>query len=338
MDNPTVMTEQKMDNVMKTVTNESTHSLQYSLNEMMSEDFRLLQPIWDLRKGYEYYLRSPLFPVILSITFYFVSVLPWTIIDLYGENWKWISRLKIQPNKKVTWVQVRKAIALTMWNHLIYILPASVGQWVYSADVFLPEKAPTVFEFVWHQFASLAVFDFEYWAWHTIHHKIRFLYRHVHALHHEYFAPSVWVTQYLHPFELLSVGVFTTTSPWLFNAHPMTCWSFQNLSITVSVDDHIGYDLPFLPHHWMPFWGGSIQHDMHHQKPLTNFEPFFSWWDMLFGFHCPGQLAGGHKPKKLLDWEKKRKEQQRNMSRTKKRLAFVIDDDQEACDTPEHVS
>ncbi len=47
---------------------------------------------------------------------------------------------------------------------------------------------------------------------------------------------------------------------------------------------------------------------MHHQKPLTNFAPFYNWWDKLFGWYCPGQLAGGYKPKDLLDWEKKNKE------------------------------
>ena len=56
------------------------------------------------------------------------------------------------------------------------------------------------------------------------------------------------------------------------------------------------------------WWGGAVKHDMHHQKPLTNFAPFFNWWDRIFGWYCPGQLAGGYKPKELLDWEKKNKE------------------------------
>ena len=302
---------------------------------MLSDDFRALQIIWDLRKGYEVYLSSPLFPIILSIVYYFVSVIPWTIIDLYGQNWKWIRNRKIQPEKEVTWPHVKKAIKLTCWNNVIYILPMSVAQWVWSPDIVLPEKAPGLVEFTLHQFLALVIFDFEYWVWHTVHHKIRFLYRHVHALHHEYHAPSSWVTQYLHPWELISVGAFTTTSPWIFKAHPMTCWSFQNFAISVSVDAHIGYDLPFLPHHWFPFWGGSIKHDMHHQKPLTNFEPFFTWWDRLFGYECPGQLGGGYKPKSLLDWEKRRKKQQTEKLAKKYPTKYIIDDDTEACDMPE---
>lgn len=277
------------------------------IRSFWDEDFRILQPLWDLRIGYEKSLQSPLFPILLSIVFYFICVLPWCIIDVFGKNWKWAQRMKIQPDKPVTVPLVTKAVVLTSWNHLLYILPISVAQWVWTPDTPLPATAPPIWEFLWHQLAALIVFDFEYFAWHATHHKVRFLYKHVHALHHQYHAPHAWVTQYLHPWELISVGIFTTTSPWLFSSHPMTHWSFMLLSILISVEAHIGYDVPLMPHHWFPFWGGSIQHDMHHQRPLTNFSPFFNWWDRVFGWMCPGQLGGGYKPPALTTWEGKRK-------------------------------
>lgn len=121
-------------------------------------------------------------------------------------------------------------------------------------------------------------------------------------------SPSSWVTQYLHPYELLVVGLFTCTSPWLFHAHPMTEWSFMLLSIGLSVDAHVGYDLPLSPHRWAPFcMGGSVKHDMHHQRPLTNFQPFFTWFDRLLGTECPGQRAAGYRPPSLRDWDKKQR-------------------------------
>jgi len=76
--------------------------------------------------------------------------------------------------------------------------------------------------------------------------------------------------------------------------------------IGLSVDAHIGYDLPLSLHHWLPFCGGSIKHDMHHQRPLTNFQPFFNWFDRLFGTECPGQAAAGYRPPTLVDLERKR--------------------------------
>lgn len=266
-------------------------------------EFRILQPVWDLRIGRERFVESPLFPILMSVTFYFLTMIPFTIADLFGKNWRWIQKYKIQPDREVTWPAVKNAMLETTWNHIMYILPVSVAQYVWTPNTLLPTVAPGLWEFCWQQYAALAIFDLEYFIWHYVHHKVRFLYRHVHSIHHHYSSPSSWVTQYLHPYELISVGIFTTTSPWFFNPHPLTQWSFMLFSIIVSVDAHIGYDLPFLPHHWAPFWGGSIKHDMHHQRPLTNFQPFFSWWDRLFGTECPGQLAGGCKSTRLSKWE-----------------------------------
>ena len=266
-------------------------------------EYRFLQPIWDLRLGYEDYVASPLFPIVLSVSFYFLCMVPFTLLDLFGKDIKFIQQYKIQPDKDVTWPSVRKAIMLTLWNQLIFILPVSMAQWVWTPPIEMPPMAPTVWELLTECLGALAIFDLEYFIWHSLHHKIRILYKHVHSIHHQYHSPSSWVTQYLHPWELISVGLFTTTSPWFFDSHPLTQWAFQQFSIMVSVEAHIGYDFPGLPHRWNPFWGGSIKHDMHHQKPLTNFAPFFNYCDMLLGSYCPGQLAGGEKTKALIQWE-----------------------------------
>ena len=37
----------------------------------------------------------------------------------------------------------------------------------------------------------------------------RSLYKHIHSLHHQYYVPFVWVTQYAHPCELFAVTAFT---------------------------------------------------------------------------------------------------------------------------------
>jgi cholesterol 25-hydroxylase len=40
---------------------------------------------------------------------------------------------------------------------------------------------------------------------------------------------------------------------------------------------------------------------MHHQKPLTNMQPFFNHLDRLLGFYCPPMSAGGVKSQELQD-------------------------------------
>ncbi|CAG2233909.1 cholesterol 25-hydroxylase-like protein 1, member 2 [Mytilus edulis] len=279
-------------------------------NNALSSGRSLLQVIWDFRLGREDLVSSPLFPVFLSVAFYFSLCTPFMIADIYGKKWKWIQKYKIQTDKEVTLDQVFDTLQLTFWNHVLFILPAAVGQMIWTPPTPLPELAPSWFEFVWQQIASLIVFDFQYFVWHWTHHKVRFLYKHIHSVHHRYHSPFVWVTQYLHPWELVTVGFLTTTNTWFFKCHPMTTWSYMLLSIVVSVEAHIGFDLPFSLNNILPFGmiGGAPKHDMHHLKPLTNFSPFFNHWDKTFDSFCPPMKAGGVRPKNLLEYERRTKE------------------------------
>ena len=57
------------------------------------------------------------------------------------------------------------------------------------------------------------------------------LYKHIHALHHTYRAPFVWVTQYVHPVELIATGLFAITGPMVLGAHPLVAWLWLCLSV-----------------------------------------------------------------------------------------------------------
>jgi len=149
-------------------------------------EWRLLQPVWDLRLVNEPVVASPLFPVALGVGFYFVCMLPFTLVDLFCADWPRVRRYKIQPGRPVTWSAVRHAVVLTLWNHVLYILPVSVAQYVWMPNAELPPGAPGLWEFAWQQVAALVVFDAEYYAWHYLHHRVRWLYRHVHSVHHQY--------------------------------------------------------------------------------------------------------------------------------------------------------
>jgi len=168
-----------------------------SLFEAEPGQFRLLQPLWDLRLVRVSVVASPLFPIVLAVVFYFACMLPFTVMDLCGSEWKWLQRYKIQPRRVVTWPVVRNAIVLTMWNHVLYVLPISVAQCVWTPNTELPTLAPRLWEFSWQQCAALVVFDAEYYAWHYVHHRVRWLYRHVHSVHHQY-SRSVLVDCLMH--------------------------------------------------------------------------------------------------------------------------------------------
>uniref|UniRef100_A0AAR2KAR7 Fatty acid hydroxylase domain-containing protein n=1 Tax=Pygocentrus nattereri TaxID=42514 RepID=A0AAR2KAR7_PYGNA len=252
-------------------------------------DRSLFCSLWDyMRLHHSDTLRSPLFPVILSVSSYFVLCLPYLLCDLVGEKWPAVHRYKIQPCKLPTASMIRRCIGITLRNHIFLVFPAAVAQWAWRPPVPLPEKAPMLLELVGGVVGNLLLFDLQYFIWHLLHHKVRWLYVTFHAIHHEFSAPFVLATQCIGGWELVTVGFWTTLNPILLRCHILTAWAFMVAHVYVSVEDHCGYDFPWSSSRLIPFaiYGGPSKHDVHHQKPNTNFAPHFSHWDKMFGTHA----------------------------------------------------
>ncbi|GCB77531.1 cholesterol 25-hydroxylase-like protein 1, member 1 [Scyliorhinus torazame] len=245
----------------------------------------ILQLLWDyVRLHHTAMVSSPAFPALLAFGGYLVFCVPFTLVDLIGEGLPFLYKHKIQkgrPNVRM----MGRCLWQAIFNHLVYVLPAVAINWLWSPPNPLPPRAPTHAQWLTGVVSCLLVFDFQYYCWHRLHHSCRWLYKTVHAIHHEHVAPFSWATQYLGGWELLTVGFWSNTTPLLFQCHPLTTWTFMLLSVWMSVEDHVGYDLPWSLHKVIPWglYGGAPAHDMHHQKPNTNFAPFFTHLDRVFG-------------------------------------------------------
>lgn len=264
----------------------------------------VLQPLWDyLLQNHHNFLRSPPFPAILSVTTYFILVGFYTMLDLLAPTWPCINRYRLHPDRPVTWPNIWTTLGVTVYNHVFYIFPATVAQWLWRPPTLLPREAPTFLSFVLGILGCMVLFDFQYYLWHLLHHQIPWLYRTFHAIHHQYNQTFSLVTQYLSGWELFSVGFWTTVDPILLQCHCLTAWSFMVFNVYISVEQHCGYVFPWAMHNLVPFglWGGTPKHDAHHQRPGTNFAPYFSHWDWLGGTHMvpsPSSLATAGEPDK----------------------------------------
>ncbi|XP_061409428.1 cholesterol 25-hydroxylase-like protein 1, member 2 [Lethenteron reissneri] len=260
----------------------------------------VLQPAWDhLRLNYTDQLRSPAFPVVFNVAFYVFCCLCYMPCNLLGKRWAFVHRYKIQQNTQPTSTNFAKCFWLTMYNHCILIFPAGVAQWYWRPPIPLPEEAPNLGDLIMGVVGCLLLFDFQYFVWHMVHHKFRWLYKTFHAVHHEFMSPFSWSTQYLGCWELFVVGAWTTIDPVLLQCHLLTTWAFMAFHVYTSVEQHCGYDFPWSTRHWLPLglFGGSLHHDMHHQKPMSNFAPHFSHMDKIFGtFSECVRIPEGEKP------------------------------------------
>uniref|UniRef100_A0A8C6TGN7 Cholesterol 25-hydroxylase like 1, tandem duplicate 1 n=1 Tax=Neogobius melanostomus TaxID=47308 RepID=A0A8C6TGN7_9GOBI len=229
--------------------------------------------LWDyLLLHHRPLISSPFFPVILAFSSYVVFSVPFAVLDLMGDKMPYFYQYKIQQDRKPTLQMMKKSFMTAVYNH-----------------IFLFYQAPTVCEVFVDGLASLLLFDTQYYIWHLIHHKHPQLYKWIHAVHHEYKSPFSWSTEQLSIPELMTVGIWSNQDPILLRCHPLTTWCVTVFSIWMSVEDHIGYDLPWTLNHLVPcgLLGGAPAHDMHHQKPNSNYAPFFSHWDRLFGTVVP---------------------------------------------------
>ncbi|XP_008280331.1 cholesterol 25-hydroxylase-like protein 1, member 1 [Stegastes partitus] len=251
---------------------------------------RLLQPFWDyLLLHYRPLMSSPFFPVLLAFSSYTFFSIPFAILDVLGERVPLFHQYKIQADRKPTLGMMARSFSTAMYNHIFFVLPAVIISMFFMSPPPLPPQAPTLYELCIDGLAALLLFDTQYFIWHFAHHKHPQLYRWIHAIHHEYIAPFSWSTEHLSIPELMTVGLWSNQDPIILRCHPLTTWSVTIFSLWMSVEDHIGYDLPWTLNHLVPFGllGGAPAHDMHHQKPNTNFAPFFSHWDRIFGTAVP---------------------------------------------------
>ncbi|CAJ0565861.1 unnamed protein product, partial [Mesorhabditis spiculigera] len=248
---------------------------------VFEKEHRFLQPVWDyIKDGNEHILSSPLFPPFyaLSIDYAFVAV--FTFIDLVLCDVPFFKNHKIQKDRKVTWDLIKKSLFLQMWNQLLWIYPLALVQLIWVPPIHLPPLAPTVFEFVTQLAFCFLAFDFSYFWFHFLFHKVKFLYRWCHSVHHMYSSPFAAAAQHLHPFELFFVVI-----PWVFPTHCLTYYAWFFIAQAVSYEVHLGYDFPFALHRFLFFYSGAPAHDMHHLRPLTCFEPWFNYLDRLMGYH-----------------------------------------------------
>lgn len=141
----------------------------------------LLQPVWTFILGRSSLMCSPLFPVLFSLSVYLSFCLPFLLLDLLSSRWALVRRYKLLPLGSVSWPLVRSCLALTLYNHLVFIFPVTVIHW-YLRPVQLPEKAPPLPHLLAQVMACLLLFDFQSFTWHLFHHRVPWLYRQFHKV------------------------------------------------------------------------------------------------------------------------------------------------------------
>ncbi|XP_047063735.1 very-long-chain aldehyde decarbonylase GL1-10-like [Lolium rigidum] len=143
----------------------------------------------------------------------------------------------------------------------------------------LPSASQTVAQLI----VYLMVQDYVTYWFHRVLHT-RWVYQNIHRVHHEYTAPFGFVSEYAHWADVLLLGVPSMAGPAIIPCHVTTLWLWFAMLQVIAIDLHSGFDFPFNPTNFIPFYGGARHHDYHHRVgSQSNFAPTFTYCDYLYG-------------------------------------------------------
>jgi sterol desaturase/sphingolipid hydroxylase (fatty acid hydroxylase superfamily) len=128
-----------------------------------------------------------------------------------------------------------------------------------------------------------------YWEHRLLH--TRWLYEHVHAVHHWVGNPSPFASFAHHPVETFMGNtffiLFTTSVP----IHPLALAGAGAYIFYTAMVAHLGYELYPRRFTRLPFLGllqTATYHNIHHREMRCNYGAWFIVWDRLMGTEQPG--------------------------------------------------
>ncbi|WKA00984.1 hypothetical protein VitviT2T_019295 [Vitis vinifera] len=213
---------------------------------------------------------------------FFLSGLPF----IYLERLGYLSKYKIQTKNNTPAAQ-NKCITRLLLYHFGVNLPVMIFSYPVFRYMGMQSSLPLP---SWKVILTQILFyfileDFVFYWGHRILHT-KWLYKHVHSIHHEYATPFGLTSEYAHPAEILFLGFATILGPAITGPHLFTLWLWMVVRVLETVEAHCGYHFPFSLSNFIPLYGGANFHDYHHRVLYTksgNYSSTFVYMDWIFG-------------------------------------------------------
>jgi len=179
---------------------------------------------------------------------------------------------KIHALSMVTLTAVQAILILMYCIHDEYITPE-----LYPPEYTLYTLGECIFQVTFH----LVVGDFVGYINHRIHHENRWLYTHIHRIHHLNTEPDhpLYALFTIHPVEMFWSNMCIFAGFPLIQTKMYNILIFGCISSTFAGANHCSIILP----KWLEFFIDPSFHHLHHQRMKVNYAEHFKFIDQLFG-------------------------------------------------------
>ncbi|KAL3624490.1 Methylsterol monooxygenase 1-1 [Castilleja foliolosa] len=222
---------------------------------------------------------------IFLFIFYTLLPLPYVILELMRSQM--IDKFKIQPKMTNTFWDMLDCYRRVLKTFVIAVVPLQIISFpvIQMIGIRTSLPLPSSSEIFMQIFAYFVVEDYaNYWLHRFLHQK--WGYENIHRVHHEYTAPIGFAAPYAHWAEVIILGLASFLGPLIAPGHMITFWLWMIVRQMEAVETHSGYDFPWNPLKYIPFYGGAIFHDYHHYvggKSQSNFASVFTYCDYIYG-------------------------------------------------------
>tara|TARA_B100000965_G_scaffold384122_1_gene384028 strand:- start:47 stop:781 length:735 start_codon:yes stop_codon:yes gene_type:complete len=212
-------------------------------------------------------------------------------ISLVSIHSDYLQKYRIQ-KRKIKASTFYNRLPLIFFNIFLLLFVSSLGLY-YLYPILFEQTLSFHFSTMLIQLLIILLIDDLYFYFlHSWMHKNKYVLNKIHRIHHKaispfaleyiYVHPLEWIMGYFGPFIAIFIisfcfGDFGYVSQ---GVSILAFWFYQLIRNIHELDVHSGFRSFFSK--WIPFWGESEHHDMHHEKLNGNYATTFTIWDRIF--------------------------------------------------------
>lgn len=244
---------------------------------------------WRGDQAWQWFMdRMTLGQFLLFVGFGFYFVLFWLLgagylYLYYKRRPAWLYKYKIQDHGEGEGhrVPLGKAVGVVLFNQFFGTLPYLAG--VYFFMIWMGYDAgmaaPPWYIMLFHIVAMILLQDLFFFLNHWFMHRNKFLYRHVHSIHHQYRESLAIATHYVHWVEHIIGNLFPVfIGAMILLPHPFVILFWILLIVVNALHNHSGFAFPYLSY--------SVHHDWHHYYVNSSYSSI-GLMDKVFGTDKP---------------------------------------------------